>query len=231
VDHWLIGAHGSGFEDLDGTHHQVFVGVLALGKKKKTMSGIDDLMAESNDRWAHAIRRAQGIEDNGLGEAVKTYFTRYFPAGLFLVAVGTAVGILGLRGTLSDWLTFLAFGFLVAVLGVVVGGLVYNAKKVVPAAKSGKVNVLLSLESEEQKQVRRQIAGKAPIDSEHLSVTRAAAVQLRKGLATQLVLAPFFPLIFIPQAVNFALRGDTLAAWLMALGVGVVVIRVWAPRP
>ena len=102
------------------------------------MSGIDDLMAESNDRWAHAIRRAQGIEDNGLGEAVKGYYTRYFPAGLFLVAVGTAVGILGLRGTLSDWLTFLAFGFLVAVLGVVVGGLVYNAKKVVPAAKSGK---------------------------------------------------------------------------------------------
>lgn len=188
------------------------------------MSGIDDLMAESNDRWAHAIRRAQGIEDNGLGEAVKTYFTRYFPAGLFLVAVGTAVGILGLRGTLSDWPTYLAFGFLLAVLSVVIGGLVYNAKKVAPAAKSGKVNVLLSLESEEKKQVRRQIAGKAPIDSEHLSVIRAAAVQLRKGLATQLVLAPFYPLIFIPQAVNFALRGETLSAWLMALGVGVIVI-------
>ena len=188
------------------------------------MSGIDDLMAESNDRWAHATRRAQGIEDNGLGEAVKTYFTRYFPAGLFLVAVGTAVGIFGLRGTLSDWPTFLWFGFLVAVLSAVVGGLVYNAKKVVPAAKSGRVNVLLSLESEEQKQVRREIAGKEPINSGHLSVTRAAAVQLRKGLATQLVLAPFYSLIFIPQAVNFSLRGDTLAAWLMALGVGVMAI-------
>ncbi len=202
--------------------HRV-TGVLVLGKKNK-MSGIDDLMAESNDRWANATRRAQGIEDNGLGEAVKTYFARYFPAGLFLVVVGTAVAILGLRGPLADWPTFLAFGFLVAVLGVVVGGLVFNSKKVAPAAKSGKVNVLLSLESGEQKQVRRQIAGRAPIDSEHLSVTRAAAVQLRKGLATQLVLAPFFPLTFIPQAVNFALRGDTLAAGIMALGVGVTVI-------
>ncbi|MCO4253517.1 hypothetical protein [Pseudarthrobacter raffinosi] len=144
------------------THQQVFIGVLsafcALGKK--TMSGIDDLMAESNDRWAHAIRRAQGIEDNGLGEAVKTYFTRYFPAGLFMVAVGTAVGILGLRGTLSDWPTYLAFAFLLAVLGVVVGGLVYNAKKVVPAAKPGRVNVLLSLESEEQSRSGVRLQGR-----------------------------------------------------------------------
>lgn len=89
MGHWPIGAHSSRFEDLDRTHQQVFIGVLsafcALGKKK-AMSGIDDLMAESNDRWAHAIRRAQGIEDNGLGDAVKTYFTRYFPAGLFLVS-------------------------------------------------------------------------------------------------------------------------------------------------
>ena len=165
-------------------------------------------------------KKAQGIEDNGLGEAVKTYFTRYLPAGLFLVAVGTAVGILGLRGTPSDWPIFLFFGFLVAALAVVVGGLVYNAKKVVPSAKSGKVDVLLSLESAEQKQVRRQIAGKAPIDSAASSVTRAAAVRLRRGLATQLVLAPFFPLIFIPQAVNFALRVTHLphGRWHLAWG-------------
>jgi hypothetical protein len=107
-----------------------------LGKKNK-MSGIDDLMAESNDRWAHATRRAQGIEDNGLGEAVKTYFARYFPAGLFLVVVGTAVAILGLRGPLSAWPT-LALGFLVAVLGAVVGGLAFNSKKVAPRPSRGR---------------------------------------------------------------------------------------------
>jgi hypothetical protein len=51
-------------------------------------------------------------------------------------------------------------------------------------------------------------------------VTRGAAVQLRKGLATQLLLlAPMFPLLFIPQAVGFALRGDIVAAWVMAVGV------------
>ncbi|MBT2512418.1 hypothetical protein [Arthrobacter sp. ISL-30] len=191
------------------------------------MSGIDDLMAESNDRWADAMRRAQGVEDNGLGEAVKTYYTRYFPAGfLILVATGTIGGTLAFPGTPERWPTFLTFGFLLGFLGALIVGLVYNSKKVVPAAKLGRINVLLSLENEEKKQVRRQIAGKAPIDPEHLSVTRAAAVQLRKGLATQLLLAPLYPLIFIPQVMNLALRGDSLFAWLMAIGVGVVVAGV-----
>lgn len=185
------------------------------------MSGIDDLMAESKDRWDHAARRAQGLADNGLGEAVKTYYTRYFPGGVVvLLVVGTLGGMLALGGALMEWASFLVFGFFLAVLGVLIGGLVYNAKKVVPAARTGRVDVLLSLESEERKQVRRQIAGKAAIDPEHLVVTRGAAVQLRKGLATQLLLlAPMFPLLFIPQAVGFALRGDIVAAWVMAVGV------------
>jgi hypothetical protein len=80
-------------------------------------------------------------------------------------------GILAFRATLAEWASFLVFGFLLAVLGVVIGGLVYNAKKVVPAAKLGRIDVLLSLESEERKHVRRQIAGKAPIDPENLAVT------------------------------------------------------------
>jgi hypothetical protein len=191
------------------------------------MSGIDDLMAGSNDRWANAVRRAQGIADNGLGEAVKTYYTRYVPAGLvILVGAGTVAGILAFGGALADWEPYLVFGFFLALLGVVIGGLVYNAKKVVPAAQSGRVDVLLSLDSEERKQVRRQIAGQAAIVPEHLAVTRAAAVQLRKGLATQLLLAPLYPLIFIPQAVHFALLGDNLFGWLMAAAVGVLVIGV-----
>lgn len=56
----------------------------------------------------------------------------------------------------------------------------------------------------------------------------AAAVQLRKGLATQLVLAPFFVLAFIPQAVGLALRGDPFW-WLMAIGVlGVMLAMAFA---
>ena len=52
-------------------------------------------------------------------------------------------------GTPERWPTFLTFGFLLGFLGALVGGLVYNAKKVVPAAKLGRIDVLLSLENEE----------------------------------------------------------------------------------
>lgn len=188
------------------------------------MSGLDDLIAESNDRWARAARRAQGVEDKGLGKALKTYYTRYFPGGLFLVAAVTLGGMLAFPGTGTDWPTFLAFGFLFGVLIALVGGLIYNAKKVGPAANLGQIDVLLSLENEEQKQVRRQIAGKASIDPKHLAITRAAAVQLRKGLATQLLLQPLMPCVFAAQAMNFALGGETLVAVLMATAVVGMVI-------
>ena len=192
---------------------------------EKTMNGLDDLIAESNDRWAHAARRAQGVEDKGLGEALKTYYTWYFPTGLFLVAAATVGGVLIFRGTGADWVTFLAFGFLFGVLAALVGGLVYNGKKVVPAADVGNIDVLLSLTDEEQKQVRRQIAGKASIDPQHLAVTRAAAVQQRKGLATQLLLQPLMPCVFAAQAMNFALGGENLVAVLMAIAVlGMVIV-------
>lgn len=189
------------------------------------MSGIDDLMAESNERWANARRRSQGIEDNGLGKAVKAYYTRCVPAGLVaLIIVVTFVGILAFPDAPEMWSTLLSFGFLLGVVVALVGGLIYNAKKVVPAANLGKIDVLFSLKSEEQKQVRRQITGKAPLDPDHLGVTRAAAVQLRKGLATQLLLLPLMPCVFAAQALNFALGGDNLVAMLMAAAVVGIVI-------
>ncbi|MFK4298087.1 hypothetical protein ABH924_003245 [Arthrobacter sp. GAS37] len=189
------------------------------------MSGIDDLMAESDDRWAQAARRAQGIADNGLGAAVKTYFARYFPAGLIvLIAAGTGVGMLAFGGDPAGWTSYLVFGLVLAAFGSLIGGLVYNAKSVVPAANFGRIDVLLSLEKGERKQIQRQIAGKAPIEPEHLAVVRAAAVQRRKGLATQLLLAPLYPLIFIPQWVHFALRNDLTGAWLLAISVAVLLV-------
>lgn len=192
------------------------------------MGGIEGLMEESNERWDHAARRAQGLGDYGLSDAVKTYYTRYFPAGLvLLLASGTVGGMLAFPGLRGDWAAYLVFGFFLAVLGVLVGGLVYNSKKVVPAARTGRIDVLLSLESDERKQVRREIAGKTDVDPQHLVVSRGAAVQQRKGLATQLVIqAPLFPLVFTPQAVNFALSGNSAAAWVMAVGVVVAVIAV-----
>jgi hypothetical protein len=185
------------------------------------MSGIDDLIPRSDDRWTTATRRAQGIADWGLGRALKMYYTIYLPAGvIFFVAAGAVLGIFALGGATTDWRFLLGFGFILAFLGGAIGGLLYNAKKVAPAAKSGRVDVLLSLEDEERKDIRRQILGKSSVDPDHLVVSRAAAVQLRKNLATQLVWIPVLLLIFIPQL----LRGDAFASWLMAAGVAVWVV-------
>ncbi|WP_320536618.1 hypothetical protein [Pseudarthrobacter sp. IC2-21] len=189
------------------------------------MSGIDGLMAESNERWTEAIRRAQGIQDNGLGEAMKTYYTRYFPVALVLsAAAGTVIGALIFPDAPEGRPTFLAFGIVLGAIVVLISGLIYNAKKVAPAAQVGRIDVLVSLEPDERKRVRRQIAGKAPLDQEHLPVIRAAAVQLRKNLATLLLIQPMIPLVFVPQALNFATRGDSLFGWVMTIGAAVLVI-------
>lgn len=77
---------------------------------KKTMSEIDDLLAESHDRWAKAMKRAQGIEDIGLGPAMRTYYIRYLPAGLAILFVaGTVFGVkvfgTAASGLASLWLS------------------------------------------------------------------------------------------------------------------------------
>lgn len=160
-------------------------------------------------------KKIPGHRGQRAGQGRENLLHPIFPGGTVrLVVVGTVAGILAFPGTPEMWPTLLSFGFLLGVVVAFVGGLIYNAKKVVPAANLGKIDVLFSLENEEQKQVRRQIAGKAPIDPEHLAVTRAAAVQLRKGLATQLLLQPLMPCVFAAQAMNFALGGDNLVAVL-----------------
>lgn len=181
------------------------------------MGGLDDLLAQSSERWASARRRAQGLTDKGLGDAVRIYYTLLFPIGLLvLLLLGTLIGILAFRAEPAEWPRFLVFGWFLAALGAAIGGFVYNAKRIRPAADAGRVDVLLSLESHEQKHLRRQILGRMPLEPEHLAVARGAAVQIRKGMATQLVLAPIYPLAFIPQAVNFLMRGDTALGWVMA---------------
>jgi hypothetical protein len=180
------------------------------------MSGIDDLLAESHDRWVRATKRAQGIEDLGLGQAIKTYYTRYFPFGVFaLMAAGVVAGLVVVADTTPDWATSFAFGSVLVAFGSVIGGLVYNAKKVAPAARLATVDVLFYLNDQERKHIQRQVLGKAALDHEHLAVVRAAAVQLRKGHATQLILAPFSMFLLLSQAANWTVRGGPLA-WIMA---------------
>ncbi|WP_299170010.1 hypothetical protein [uncultured Arthrobacter sp.] len=169
------------------------------------MGGIEELMAESNERWTKATRRAQGLADKGLGAAVKAYYTRFWLVGVIvLISIGSLVAALAFGASAGDWPSYLAFGFMLAGLGTMIGGLIYNSKRVVPAAEYGRVDVTLSLTSEERKHIRQQIAGKAIVIPEHLAVTRGAAVQIRKSLATQLLIVPFYPLIFIPQAIDGA---------------------------
>lgn len=181
-----------------------------------TMGGLDDLLAQSNKRWASATRRAHGLADKGLGDAVRVYYTRFFPVGLpVLLLAGTLTGTLAFGAEPADWPRFLAFGCVLALLGAAIGGFVYNAKRVRPAADAGRIDVLLSLESHEQKHLRSQVLGTAPLEPEHLAVARGAAVQIRKSMATQLVLAPIYPLAFVPQAVNFLMRGDAVIGWVM----------------
>ena len=185
------------------------------------MGGIDGLMAESNDRWAQATKRAYGLADHGLGDAVKAYYTRFFPWGVIvLVMIGSVAAALAFGDSFGDWPSYLPFGSMLAGLGTLIGGLIFNSRKVVPAADYGNVDVTLSLTSEERKHVRRQIAGKATVVPEHLTVTRGAAVQMRKALATQLLILPFYPLVFVPQALTAA-REDNPLAWLF---VGMVLL-------
>lgn len=184
------------------------------------MSGIDDLIPKPDDRWATAARRAQGVADLGLGGALKTYYALYFPAGvIILVTAGAVAGMLAFRGGPADRPSFLLFGFFLAVLGAAIGGPIYNAKKIGPAVEMGRIDVLLSLEDEERKDIRRQVLGKTPVDPAHLVVSRAAAVQLRKNLATQLIWMSMLPLVFIPQV----LFGAGFIQWLMAASVAVFV--------
>ena len=177
------------------------------------MSGVDDLLKRDEKRWEAGRRRAAGIEDRGLGPAIRCYYTRYLPAGA--LALAAAVAGTGLLASLEgpvDWELVATLGILCAAVGAGIGGIVYNRRWIAPAASAGRVDVMLSLDDAERKSLRRQIRGKEPIDPRWIDVTRAAAVQLRRGLATQLMLFPIQALIFLPQVMHWG----GLFSWLFA---------------
>ena len=178
-----------------------------------SMSGLDDLMAESDDRWARATRSARGVRDKGLERALKDYYTIYFPIGLVVLLALVAWGEVVLTGgTYRDGLNFLTLGWLLAGVCSLVGSFGYIAKRIDTAVENDKIDVLTSLERQEKKHLRRQITGKAGIEPEHLVVKRAAAVQLRRRLATQLIYSPTVPLFLVAQVSG----GNIVFWWLMA---------------
>ena len=157
------------------------------------MEGTDDKRTEPPSRWVTAARRASGVRDNGMGEALRTYYTRYFPVGaVLLLALGSGGSYLLFGDEQTAWQPHLEFGVILTSTGCLVGGLIYNAKRLKPKAELGTVSVLLSLNKPDQEWVKRQIAGKEEPDLEHLAVVRAAAVQMRKVHATWLLILPFY---------------------------------------
>lgn len=175
------------------------------------MSGVDRLLAEANQRWLRAMDRARDVEDLSLGPAVKVYYTRYFPVlALVCLALGAGVGLLTGEGTPADLLFVLSMGCTFALLGSMVGGLVYNSKRIAPAVRLSAIDPLYVLQDEERKHIHRQIAGRASLDREHLPVVRAGTIQLRKGLATQLIFVPPYAFMIATQIASSALREDSL---------------------
>ncbi len=160
------------------------------------MAGLDDPTSEATERWAKAERYAHGFADNGMGEALRVYYTRYFPIGVIVYAAVLAlVGPLFAGNEPTDWLFVAQLGISAFGLLAAIAGLICNAKRLKPRVELGKnLFITLSLEKDEQKYVRRVVNGKelAPQDPGRLTVARSFAVQTRKNLATNLLVVPVY---------------------------------------
>lgn len=71
-----------------------------------------------------------------------------------------------------------------------------------PLVQPRRIGVTVGLTAEEAKRVRRQVLANEPSNVEELPVLRGAAVQLREGLAKQLLPAPGVLVFLCGQAVS-----------------------------
>ncbi|MHA7219236.1 hypothetical protein ACX80L_10120 [Arthrobacter sp. MDT1-48-3] len=159
------------------------------------MAGLDDLMSESDGRWAKAERYARGFADNGMGEALRVYYTRYFPVGVVLYVAALTLITPFLYDEPPQWSLVLQGGAALFGLLAAIAGLIYNAKRVKPRAELGQnLSITIGLEVDEQKYLRRVISGKKapPQDPVRLAVARSVAVQSRKTQATNLLIEPMY---------------------------------------
>jgi len=138
------------------------------------------------ERWAAAARLADGQSDDGL----RRRRTRVFVWAGALVLVSWAVGVVlalvlvpatgsnhasGRDGVqLLVQLLLLLLGLVVGIVGFVWA---YRSGHYVTRWRS----VSSPLSRAEQRSVRRQIAGKEPIDDEHADIVTAVAVQNRRA--------------------------------------------------
>ena len=190
------------------------------------MAGLDDLMAGSTERWSRAGRYARWFADNGIGEALRVYYTRYFPAGIILYAAVLAlVGVLVSGGGPVEWLLVIQLGISIGGLLGIIAGLIYNTKRLKPRVEVGKnLSITFPLERDEQKYVKRVINGKepAPEDPVRLTVARAFAVQTRKNTATFLLIAPLYICLVADGLTGMPIFWIIVAA-VFAVGITLMV--------
>jgi hypothetical protein len=164
---------------------------------------VEDPRTAADARWAKAERYAQGYADNGMGKALRVYYTRYLPLGILAIVLLLAlVGPIVIPDGPEKVVTLVQAGWFIFAIAALVGGLVYNAKQLKPRVKLGSnVAITFPLEKDEQKALMRGINGKEPVPEQHLQVARASAVRGRKDAGTTLLIVPTYT-YFIGQAVG-----------------------------
>lgn len=172
------------------------------------MGGLSSFSDDEETRWAKAASRSEGLADLGVDGALRKYFLFYLPLGaVALTVLGFGVAALAFGDLDENWLSALGLGISFASLGCMIGGLVYASKAVRPLIQPQRSGVMLYLHPEEQKSLRRQVDGRAPLMPDQLGVARGVAVQLRQGLATQLLVLPGLLLMYIGQVLNSGTGG------------------------
>ncbi|MBJ2122383.1 hypothetical protein I6N91_15490 [Arthrobacter sp. MSA 4-2] len=152
------------------------------------------------------------MRDNGIGEALRIYYTRYLLIGIPLtLALGTAGSYLLFDDGRSRWDLHIFVAVSVMIVGCWIGGWIYQAKRMKPRVDLGWGEVLIALNKPDRKLLLRQIAGKDPVDPKRLGVARAVAVQLRESNATIL--------LYLPTAVTFF--GPARRVWCYAIPMGI----------
>ncbi|WP_372698919.1 hypothetical protein [Arthrobacter sp. JSM 101049] len=181
----------------------------------------------ANDRseraWAKAAQLAEGVEDRGVGRAVRRYFTRYWPA-LALASFG--VGFFGIRllddGSAGPLLNLQA-GFLLVALASMIGGYAYWWRRIRPLVQPQRMPITAWLDKPDEKWVVDQILGRMPVMPEHLPVLRGTAAQLRASGSLNLALAPSY--LFMAASFAVSWRGPVLVSlWALVMLLSVYAV-------
>lgn len=185
-----------------------------------------DANAGAELRWAKAAQRAEGLADLGIEIVVRRYFRVILPLTV-LVSLGIGFALASVWPEIfGDFFsTGIYIGLMLSGLAILVIGLVYGSKKVSPMVQPQRIGVTIGLSSEEVKHVRRQILAREPIDTAKLAVLIGAAIQIREGLAKQLLIAPGLFFYFSGQTAS---RGITSVIDAVIIMLLLVMIAVFA---